>query len=165
MKTRHISIILILLILLMIMIYCLSAQPADESTITSSGFCTLAAKVLFSRFSSYDADMQKTIIRGLSHIVRKAAHFSEYALMGFLWYLLLRKKRLNVLLSISATAIYASSDELHQRFVNGRSGQLSDVLLDTCGGCFGILTAFILLCVWHCCKDKTIMEYGVWKNK
>ena len=120
---------------------------------------------MFSQYSSYDSDVQRTIIRGLTHIVRKAAHFSEYALMGFLWYLLLRKKRMNILLSVSATMLYAASDEFHQTFVNGRSGQLSDVILDTCGGCFGILIAFLMLCVWHCCNDKSVMEYGVWKNK
>ena len=122
------------------------------------------ARILFRNFQSYEAEIQKTIIDGLTHIVRKAAHFTEYAVMGFLWYLLLRKKRNNIILSISATAFYAASDELHQRFVAGRSGQISDVMLDTCGGCFGVLAAFILLCVWYCCTDKKIMESGVWKK-
>ena len=164
MKKRHISVILILLILLMIAIFCLSAQPADESTITSGRFCRLAARLLFSNFHSMDSSTQKMIISGLTHIVRKAAHFTEYTVMGFLWYLLLRKKRRNILLSIGATAFYAASDELHQKFVAGRSGQISDVLLDTCGGCFGVFIAFVLLCVICCCTDEKIMKWGVWKK-
>ncbi len=164
MKTRHISFILLLLLLLMGVIYYLSSQPADESTLTSSHFCTLAAKFLFSDYSSYDTQIQKTIIKGLTHVVRKMAHFSEYTLMGFLWYLLLRKKKGNILFSILATACYAASDELHQKFVAGRSAQVSDVILDTCGGCFGVLLAFLLLCVWYSCRNKEIMEYGVWKT-
>lgn len=164
MKKRHISVILILLIALMIVIFCFSAQPAEESTVTSSRVCQFIAKRIFSNFDSYEDDLQKKIISGMTHAVRKTAHFAEYALMGFLWYLLLRKKKLNILLAVSGTAVYAASDELHQKFVAGRSSQLSDVLLDTCGGCFGVLAAFILLCILYCCTDKKIMHWGVWKK-
>ena len=164
MKKKHIPITLILLILLMITIFYLSAQPADESTITSGRFCRMAARLLFRDFSSMEKSTQEAITLGLTHIVRKAAHFTEYTVMGFLWYLLLRRKRRNILLSISVTAFYAASDELHQKFVAGRSGQISDVLLDTCGGCFGVLTAFVLLCIICCCTDENIMKWGVWKK-
>ena len=148
----------------MIAIFCLSAQPAYESTITSSRFSRFAARILFSNFYSYEHEIQETITEGLTYIVRKAAHFTEYAVMGFLWYMLLRKKRNNMILSIGATAFYAASDELHQRFVVGRSGQLSDVLLDTCGGCFGVISAFILLCIVYCCTDRNILNWGTWKK-
>ena len=164
MKKKHISVLLILLVLLMIMIFYLSSQPADESTLTSGKFCHFAARMLFRNFQSYEAEIQKTIIDGLTHIVRKAAHFTEYAVMGFLWYLLLRKRRNNIILSISATAFYAASDELHQRFVAGRSGQISDVILDACGGCFGVIMAFILLCIVCCCTDRNVLEWGTWKK-
>ncbi|MBR1555768.1 MAG: VanZ family protein [Oscillospiraceae bacterium] len=164
MKKKHISFLLILLILLMIVIFYLSAQPADESTLTSGRFCRFAARILFRNFHSYEESVQKTIIEGLTHIVRKAAHFTEYAVMGFLWYLLLRKKQNNIILSIGATAFYAASDELHQRFVAGRSGQISDVLLDACGGCFGVMTAFVLLCIIYCCTDRNVLNWGTWKK-
>ncbi|MBR0485373.1 MAG: VanZ family protein [Oscillospiraceae bacterium] len=164
MKKKHISFILILLILLMIVIFYLSAQPAEESTVTSSQFCEITAKLLFRNFVSYESGIQETILEGLVHIVRKTAHFTEYAVMGFLWYLLLRKKHNNIILSIGATAFYAASDELHQRFVAGRSGQISDVLLDACGGCFGVMAGFILLCIIYCCADRNILNWGTWKK-
>lgn len=164
MKKKHISVSLILLILLMIVIFCFSSQTAVESTVTSSRTCRLIAEKIFSNFNTYDEAFQEKIVSGMAYIVRKTAHFAEYALMGFLWYLLLRKKKLNILLSVSGTALYAASDELHQKFVAGRSGQLSDVLLDTCGGCFGVLVAFVLLCIVYCCTDKNIMYWGVWKK-
>ena len=164
MKKKHISVSLILLLILMIVIFCFSAQPAEESTITSSRVCRFIAERVFSNFASYDEIFQKKIISGMTHVVRKTAHFTEYTLMGFLWYLLLRKKKLNILLSVSGTAFYAASDELHQKFVAGRSGQLSDVLLDTCGGCFGVFLAFVLVCVIYCCMDKETMRWGVWKK-
>ena len=38
--------------------------------------------------------------------------------------------------------LYAASDEIHQLFVPGRSGQLRDVLLDSAGVAAGILLAW-----------------------
>ena len=38
--------------------------------------------------------------------------------------------------------LYAASDEIHQLFVPGRSGQLRDVLLDSDGVAAGILLAW-----------------------
>ena len=44
-----------------------------------------------------------------------------------------------VLLSVFLAFLYACSDEIHQLFVPGRSGQVSDVLLDTLGSFTGIM--------------------------
>lgn len=152
-----------LLLLLMIGIFCLSAQPADESTATSSQFCTLAAKLLFSDYALWDAATQTKVVEGLSFIVRKTAHFSEYALMGFLWYIWLKHKRWNMPIAFGATALYAITDEFHQSFVPGRSCELRDVLVDSSGGLCGILIAFVVLCVLHCIRHKDIVHYGTWK--
>ncbi len=148
----------------MLLIFYFSAQPGEESEVTSSGFSLLAAKVIFRKYSTYTPEVQKIILSGITHTVRKMAHFTEYAFMGFLWYVFLRKKKLNILLAISMTILYAASDELHQRFVSGRSGQISDVVLDTCGGCFGVLVGFVLLCILYCCMHKNVMSFGVWKE-
>ena len=81
---------------------------------------------------------------GLLHlIVRKAAHFSEYALLGaalrtFLWTFPLRLPGLWALLS---AALYAALDEWHQTFVSGRSGQPGDVLIDSAGALCGVFLA------------------------
>lgn len=75
--------------------------------------------------------------------VRKSAHFIIYLILGILiisnfkeyFYL----KRSFIFLSIALAFLYACSDEVHQLFISGRSGQFSDVLLDTVGagvGCF-----------------------------
>ncbi|MDE6005230.1 MAG: VanZ family protein, partial [Oscillospiraceae bacterium] len=140
------KIIPIILVILMIVMFCFSAQPANESSETSSGFCIIFAKFLYLDYENYDIAIQTVITSGLEFIIRKTAHFTEYAFMGFLWYLYLADKKYNILISIGATGVYACTDEVHQLFVEGRSGQISDVLLDTCGGCFGVLIAFIILC-------------------
>lgn len=152
-----------LLLLLMISIFCLSAQTADNSSVTSSHFCQAAAKLLFSDFNSWNAATQKSVVSGLSFIVRKTAHFSEYALMGFLWYIWLHKVRGSVLIAFGATVCYAITDEFHQTFIPGRACELRDMLVDTCGGLFGILVAFVVLCVVHCIRHRDIVHFGTWK--
>ena len=42
-------------------------------------------------------------------------------------------------MGLAVTFLYASSDEIHQLFIPGRSGQFTDVLIDTSGGLAAIL--------------------------
>ena len=92
--------------------------------------------------------MKNEIIQDMtSFLVRKAAHMSEYAILAILLGLTIReyKKEPWLLLALTATAAYAATDEFHQLFVPGRSGQLKDVLIDTAGGALGLgLLALIL---------------------
>lgn len=44
-----------------------------------------------------------------------------------------------MLISTLFCIIYALSDEIHQLFVFGRSGELKDVLIDTIGSFLGII--------------------------
>lgn len=39
--------------------------------------------------------------------------------------------------------MYAASDELHQKFVDGRSAEIRDVCIDTCGVILGILLVIL----------------------
>lgn len=87
--------------------------------------------------------MMKGMAEYFEHPVRKLAHFSEYAVMGILVYMLWRPwmhrgKKL-YLLAVVWVLLSAAGDELHQLFVPGRCGNIWDVLLDTGGGAFGAL--------------------------
>ena len=55
-----------------------------------------------------------------------------------------RKFRKEMFLPWFIAALYAASDEIHQLFVPGRSGQLSDVILDSAGALAGV-AAFTVL--------------------
>lgn len=84
--------------------------------------------------------------------LRKGAHFCAYALLGMLCLLgargaaRLRQRRWRApALALGLSALYAATDELHQAFVPGRSAELRDVLLDTCGALSGILLALLFL--------------------
>ena len=56
-----------------------------------------------------------------------------------------RKFRKEMFLPWFIAALYAASDEIHQLFVPGRGGQLSDVILDSAGALAGV-AAFTVLC-------------------
>lgn len=81
-------------------------------------------------------------------IVRKTAHVANYAVLGVLVCLLLRDYKLRartiVWLGTVIVCVYAATDELHQLMVPGRTGQVTDVLLDTAAG-FVAITAIVVL--------------------
>ncbi|MFH0985160.1 MAG: VanZ family protein [Candidatus Omnitrophota bacterium] len=78
----------------------------------------------------------------------KVVHFFEYTVLGGLWLraLLLSSSRVAgfkaSILAWALTALFALSDEWHQTFVSGRSGELDDVLFDVCCAVLGILLYF-----------------------
>lgn len=71
--------------------------------------------------------------------VRKCAHFTEYFILSLLILRGIRAGRHETRLAWALAAIgvvagYAALDELHQRFVPGRTPAVRDVLIDTTGG-------------------------------
>ncbi len=71
-------------------------------------------------------------------LLRKLAHLTEYAVLAALLFRALRGSgtlSLARLLWLSSflAILYAVTDEFHQRFVPGRTGALTDVLIDASG--------------------------------
>lgn len=82
------------------------------------------------------------------HVVRKTAHFAEFALLGvFLWNCL-RSYSLVMPLWAAAEAflsvLFPLLDETLQLFTEGRSAQVDDVWLDIAGVCAGTLFMVLL---------------------
>lgn len=67
-------------------------------------------------------------------ILRKAAHMTEYAILGALLVRALGRE----LPALLAGVAYAVTDEIHQSFVEGRHGSPFDVALDGIGVAVGI---------------------------
>src|SRR5262249_14520084 len=67
-------------------------------------------------------------------VLRKLAHTTEYAVLGFL---LLQAIGREVPAVLSGVA-YAISDEIHPTFVPGRHGAVYDVAIDTVGVLVGV---------------------------
>jgi VanZ family protein len=86
------------------------------------------------------------------HIVRKAAHFTEYLILGLLGTATVRpwagqaQAMREALLGVLVPLV----DETIQLFVPGRSGQISDVWLDVTGFVCGfLLVGFVYLVRQH----------------
>lgn len=91
-----------------------------------------------------------SVIPGISHVtmyeIRKAAHVTEYMALGFFLSLdlsaLNRRGRARDVVALGV--LIACIDETLQLFSFGRSGQLTDVVIDTCGVILGVAVAFVL---------------------
>jgi VanZ family protein len=68
-------------------------------------------------------------------ILRKAAHITEYAILGALLYRAFRREAP----ALATGIVYAASDELHQHFVRGRHASPVDVAIDALGLTIGML--------------------------
>ena len=136
------------LVLWCVFIFYMSALVGDESEGISDGICFRISHFLASFFTSENTDL---LAEQLSHPVRKTAHFCEYTLLGALFLNLLYQiapNKLGRTLVVGAWAfatLYAATDEFHQLFVEGRSGQVSDVCLDSVGVLFGIAVLYAVL--------------------
>jgi VanZ family protein len=84
-------------------------------------------------------------------LLRKLAHFTEFACLGglFAWYFSLRK--MPRLLALGGGFLSACVDETIQRFVPDRGPSVFDVALDTAGVVFGIL---LYICIFTIPRKK-----------
>ncbi len=130
---------------LMGFIFSMSAQPATQSSETSGNTLRAILNVVYPGFKKLDEARQLEIIEQNQYFIRKTAHFSAYTLLGILVSLAMAQhiRRFSLISFIIAT-LYAISDEIHQLYVPGRSGQISDVLLDSAGVALGCVMIFIL---------------------
>ncbi|HEY1851142.1 MAG TPA: VanZ family protein [Candidatus Binataceae bacterium] len=70
----------------------------------------------------------------LHALIRKAAHFTNYAIL--FWLLIRGPLRGRPYLALGCCVLYAMLDEGHQIFVPGRGASLYDVALDSSGALF-----------------------------
>ena len=133
----------------MVMIYRLSAESKEESGNRSTGLVVLVRPLFYPDFDSLGYEEQLDATEHTHHIVRKMAHFLEYALLGFLStglliYLNRRIRRARVpkwatwMVPPLFCLLYAISDEVHQIF-SERGPSPKDVLIDFAGAVGGYL--------------------------
>ncbi len=139
----------LLFLALMTVVFCLSAQTADDSSDLSDGITIKIIEGIFPNFNEFSAVKQETIVHNTTFYVRKFAHFSLYFLMGILSFLAIVsykriKLSLRFLFSYVFSVLYAVSDEIHQLFVPGRSCELRDVFIDSCGIILSLIIIFIV---------------------
>ena len=160
----------ILLVLLYLLIFAFSGQDGEESGSLSSMISEKCAELLNAISGKHwTQNVIDSMAAYFEHPIRKLAHFSEYACMGMLLYGVWRpwkeRNRKLYLLIVLWVFVSAGADEFHQLFVPGRYGCFADVVLDTCGGAFGLL---VCVCVekivrrvsTSCCADCSPFRKG-----
>ena len=118
---------------MMIIIFYFSSQTAETSSESSYSIATEITNLM--------GRPDSVLI--VETIIRKLAHCFEYALLAVFLsfhFSIAQYKYCNRFLSaMIVTVLYATTDEIHQLFVPGRSGQLTDVLIDSVGALIGCL--------------------------
>lgn len=127
----------------MMVIFWFSAAPAPESSEMSYTVGIQIGKIAVADFDAWTTEKQNAFAEKIEYPIRKMAHATEYAILGMLMsgavyaYSVCGKKVIRYAWILAT--IYAATDEFHQLFVPGRSGQFRDVLLDSTGAAVGIL--------------------------
>lgn len=135
-------------------IFFFSAQDADASQGLSDGLLQ-KVKMLLALLPSITG-------QGAEHDIRKYAHLFEYFMLGlssalFVGKLIADKQSRQLTAFLCAwvfCALYACTDEVHQYFVPGRSAQLSDVMIDSCGAVVGVAIVCIIRAVRYKKRGK-----------
>jgi len=95
-------------------------------------------------------------VRYIHHVIRKAAHVTEYFVFSLMLFRAFRGKERGwritwMVEAIVVAAFYAGLDEVHQAFVPGREARWQDSMLDTLGAAIGQL----VLWMWFRQKSKS----------
>lgn len=139
----------------MILIFVFSSQNAAKSSKTSGAFVTLVVETVYPKYETLSSQKQDSIISIVTFLVRKAAHFIEYFILGVLsWLNVITFDKIKIwfcaVISFAFGVLYSICDEIHQYFVPGRACRILDVLIDGTG----VLLAVILLTLIVCKSSK-----------
>ena len=142
----------ILVLAVMLIIFGFSAQVAEDSSEISEGFIATIYRIYLKitgvpcSTGEFEASVQ-----AMQNVVRKLAHFTLYSILGFLFSnAYMRTGFVKFFpLAVLSSALYAVTDEFHQLFVDGRSGELRDILIDSCGAFTGAFIFTIITFLWR----------------
>lgn len=121
----------------MIVIFLFSSRNADDSTTQSNFISDIILSILNKDYKDMNAAEQLRLIKKIEFAVRKSAHFCIYAVLGalshFSFRFSVRNLKKTYFFSLLVCFLYACTDEIHQLFIPGRSGQFRDVMIDFSG--------------------------------
>lgn len=145
-----------------VLLYCMIFFFSDQNGETSGSLSHKVTEAIVVEIEeitqrNWTDELRVSIISYWENPVRKMAHFSEYAGLGILVFILFipwvtadgwkRKKLKWNLIVVIWVFISASLDEWHQTFVSDRCGNFWDVLLDTSGGFFGLCMCLLAVSI------------------
>lgn len=151
-KIIKITILFIFAIAWMVCIFKLSGMSSKNSNGKSTGIIGIFIEDALEITNDYgitDSHPDDSKLEHASELInapmRKVIHATVYFVLGFFIMLIFsilfdhNNYLLAVLLTLILCIIFAGTDEYHQTFVNGRTGQLLDVIIDSAGAVVGIV--------------------------
>lgn len=148
------SVLLVLAVLAAIFFF--SAQTADDSSRLSGAIMRFLLRIFVPGYGQMTEAELAALHAQWSFWVRKAAHFTEFAALGFSWRLLFLSlsrrppEAAALLWSWLLSTLYAVTDELHQMLVEGRGPSVRDVCIDSAGAlCGALLLALIAVLAYR----------------
>lgn len=157
-KKIYTAIALILLVLLYIMIFFFSSENAEQSSDISVRVTKALLQIYYKIMGGGEGPAVEYTVSSTEGLIRKMAHFTEYAGVGFLsysmvaaWHGTVWKGQLFVVVQL---IVSAGLDEFHQYFVPGRNAAFTDVLIDTAGGIAGMFVVLAGTFLWNRKKQK-----------
>ena len=155
MKNKIIKIISWLLVIIwMIIIFMFSSMDTNESNSKSENTINKVIETTLDTTNNIGITDKhpsnnkiNNVVKTLNYPLRKCMHASIYLILAILLINALTKYKIKISKKLFITLIlcfiYALLDEYHQTFVFGRTGQFSDVLIDTTGSSIGIIIYLI----------------------
>lgn len=143
-----------------VMIFFFSAQDGEDSFKLSAGITKWVLTHVVPGFEDMTPGEQQAIMERAGFIVRKTAHFSEYALLALTLVIFLRYYKSGwrppamALCAWLVATLYACTDELHQMFVDSRGPALRDVCIDSAGAVLGALVGMTLMIIVLWCRRR-----------
>ncbi len=149
-------------ILWMMVIYGFSGEGGTQSSSLSLRVTRGVVKLL-----DIGNDMPKEqfdeMVDALHTPVRKIAHMTEYALLFFMIYIPMllnfsnrfRFDKKLWIITLSICIVYASIDEIHQLYVEGRDGRAIDVLIDSIGA---TIAGLFFICIHKLANCKIVRK-------
>jgi VanZ family protein len=126
----------------MFVIFYLSHQPAERSSELSGTFLKFMLTIIAVVPFSLELDI-------IHFLIRKSAHFIAYFMLGILLFhtvrLFYETNFIPMNVAFVLSILYAISDEYHQTFIPGRSGEVRDVILDASGSLTGIVLYALII--------------------
>lgn len=148
-------ILMIMIIVVCCIIFHFSAEQSEKSG-ERSGKVAREVVVTLNKDKNLSEKQIEVKTNEIQPVVRKIAHYSIYTLLGLLVMLCCETYKgqqiIKFDISVILTFLYACTDEFHQRFISGRSGEIIDVCIDTAGAFLGIALILLIFTIIECVK-------------
>lgn len=154
---KYIIIPLLGTIICMVAIFLFSAQTTTESNKYSKRVVNQIVETTIKLRQADITEIKKNEIENkLNYVARKLMHATIFFVLGIFVFAttanIFTKRRTAIFFTLGICIACAITDEIHQLFVDGRTTQLLDVIIDTIGASIAIVVMILIKLI----RRKTI---------